>query len=553
MRSRLGSTLVLTALVTGVPVIPCLAQQEGEIETPIRLSLSDVVKRALEENLDIRAASLEPASAAEDVTIADSTFDPDFAVNLTNTESRDEPTSAFSPTSQSFRSLRAEWNDPSRSGGGFTAALEQSETISDFPPGAEEAFALVPKNIVTAFSVGYSQPLLRNFGLSVNRTQVEQATNNLRISEAQLREAVNELVDNAESSYWELVGARRQFEVSRESLRLAQDFLEQTRIKVDVGTLPPIEITTAEAEVASREEGVIVAENGVRSAEDTLRALLRFEEDSLDWLREIEPVDEPRFEETEIDLQEAIVRADARRATVIEARLALQNAELAERFQRDQMRPDLTLNGNFRVSGNSFEYVPALFFSENTLLFDDIDGDGELEFLYDRGDEAIVEQTIGVTVEREEKGRGGSIVELFDSDNTDLTLSLNLNIPVRNRRAKAEHARSRIAVEQARLRVESARQAVRVEVREAVRAVETAARRVQSARVNVSLQRRKLDAEEKRYENGLSTAFQVLEFQQDVQEAESREIDAVIDYNQALSGLARVQGILFEERRAPFS
>lgn len=103
-------------------------------------------------------------------------------------------------------------------------------------------------------------------------------------------------------------------------------------------------------------------------------------------------------------------------------------------------------------------------------------------------------------------------------------------------------------MEQNKLRFESVRQQVRVEVRQSIRELETAAQRVDSARANVVLQRKKVEAEQKRYENGLSIAFKVLEFQNDLRDAESNEINAIVDFNKALSALARAKATLLEER-----
>ncbi|MDH3283402.1 MAG: TolC family protein [Acidobacteriota bacterium] len=538
----LGRILLMTALV-GIAGTAAALGQAGEDGT-IRLSLADAVARALERNLDIAVARLDPVSAREDVTVADSVFDSDLTFNVSNTDTTSEPTSIFSVQSQTSRLASAEFTDPSRGGGALNASFSHSQTEATFPPGAEGFFRLIPENFTTSVSLSYRQPLLRNFGLSINKTQVEQARNNLAISEHQFQDRINQLVQDVESAYWDLVGALRQLEVSRESLSLAEDFLDQTKVKVDVGTLPPIEITTAEAEVASREEDVIVTENSVGDAEDRLRALLRFAESSPDWFRPILPSDDPGFQQVDVDLEGAIEKALERRSIVLEAALALTNAELTERFQRNQRKPDLSLSSTFSVTGNSFETVPVASIAPGGTVFFDENG-----FLYQQGDPRLTApDSISVTLEQELLGRGASFSELVDSDNTDFTVAMNLTIPIKNRRAKAEHARSKIAIEQARLRLDSARQTVRVEVRQSVREVETTARRVASARVNVELQRRKLDAEEKRYENGLSTAFQVLEFQNDLQQAGSREIAAIIDYNKALARLARVQGILIGER-----
>ncbi|MDQ7087643.1 MAG: TolC family protein [Acidobacteriota bacterium] len=172
----------------------------------------------------------------------------------------------------------------------------------------------MPTRADASFTLQFTQPLLRNYGLSINRTQIEQAKNTLRITEAQFRDRVMEVIEAVEAAYWDLVGARRQQAVAERSMKLAEDFLRQTKVKVEVGTLPPIEITTAEAEVAGRDEALIVAENEVRDAEDNLRALMRVPSTSADWDRPIFPTDQPPFYPVELDEDLAIEQALARRA-----------------------------------------------------------------------------------------------------------------------------------------------------------------------------------------------------------------------------------------------
>ncbi|RMG43558.1 MAG: TolC family protein [Acidobacteria bacterium] len=493
------------------------AQAEVGTEGPWRLSLADAVQMALENNLDLAVGRIEPERARESVVIAQSAFDPSFSAGVTWNEQQQEPRSSVSPESQTVKAVTLTYTDPLSTGGQWSAQLSHGEFSQTFPVIGNVQIPAVPSSFSTSLTLSMQHSLLRNLGLSVNKTSIEQARNSLKISEEQFRDLVIRTVQQVENAYWDLVGTRKQLEVAQSSLDLAKDFLEQTKIRVEVGTLPPIDITQAKAEVASRVQDVIAAENRVRDAEDVLRALLRVPEDSENWQREILPTDEPGFSPAPVDAEAAIRTALDRRFEVIQARLALRNEELGERFYRNQLKPDLRINGDYTVTGNNFEFVPRI-----------IDGN--------------------VVVVTEVGGRSDSFSELQDFDNTNWTVSLNFVLPVGNRRARADHARARMAVEQARLRLEAARQQIRVEVRQAVRSVETAARQVQAARANLELQREKLEAEQKRYENGLSTAYQVLQFQNDLRVAESQEIAAIIDYNKALTDLERAQATLLEAR-----
>src|SRR5207245_5881131 len=129
---------------------------------------------------------------------------------------------------------------------------------------------------------------------------------------------------------------------------------------------------------------------------------------------------------------------------------------------------------------------------------------------------------------------------------TDWSLLFSVNAPLGNRLADANFAAAEYQVAQSRYRLETLEQAARVEVRNAVRTVETNLKRVKAAQVNTRLQREKLDAEQKKFNNGMSTSFQVLSFQNDLASAESRENQAIVDYNKSLVELERVKGTLLE-------
>ncbi len=509
-KTSLRPSAVLAFLLAGLLVLTPWVGAADE-RGGVTLSLADAVALAIERNLDIAIARIDPASVKHGVTIADSAFDHSFEGSVSYDELQQDPNSRFSTTDRSTKSASGAYIDPLRTGGNWRAELGYQENDSTF---ATDEFGQVGFDVGAALTLSVSQPLLRNYGISINRTSVDQAMNDHAISELQFHDRVMQVVEDVERAYWTLVGQRRELEVAQESLNLAEDFLRQTKIKVDVGTLPPIEITTAEAELASRQEAVIVREATVRNAEDNLRALLRVPPESPEWERALLPANRPSFEKVAVDVETAIATAVAKRSSMGEAKIRLQNAELSERYRRNQTKWDLTLSARLRSTGNNFESVPL-----------------------PGGDFTQVQGS-----------RTDSFSEIIDLDNTNWNVSAVLGIPLGNRRAKAEHARARLAVDQASLNIDAAEQTLRVEVRQAAREVTTSAKRVESARANVVLQKKKMEAEQKRYENGLSTSFRVLEFQRDFLEAQSREISAVIDHTVALAHLARVKGTLLEER-----
>src|SRR5206468_5389345 len=131
------------------------------------------------------------------------------------------------------------------------------------------------------------------------------AHNSLGIDEARFRQTVLDTLSAAEKAYWELNFAIMDLKTQQAALKLAQDFLEENRIKVRVGTLAPIEITQAEAGVADREETVITGENLVKTAEDALRQVMNVPRDSPIWSQSITPSDQPPLNEVVVNAEEA--------------------------------------------------------------------------------------------------------------------------------------------------------------------------------------------------------------------------------------------------------
>ena len=351
--------------------------------------------------------------------------------------------------------------------------------------------------------------------------EIEIAKIGVSSSNETFRATVIQTISDVERAYWDLSAAIYNYQVQKESLKLAQDLLDLNRKKVEVGTLAPIQITEAEASVASREQGVIVAGAEIRAAEDNLRLIMNIAPDAPDWEMALVPADPAVFEPQPIDRESMIQTALERRPEVATAQNSVRSADLQHRLTENLKKPTLNGIASYRTAGDNTDY---------SLI--DANGDGIPD----------LSQNI------REGYWGTSADELFKTVNHDWALGVNFSIPIGNREAKAGEARARIALEQNEMALESVKRKITVEVRNTVLAVETAAKAVTAARVNVRLQEKKLEAEQKRYDNGMSTSFQVLTFQTDLTNARSQLITAMSAYQKSLVNLAAVIGTLPEQR-----
>ena len=487
------------SLTAGCLLVPATtrAQEEDRVD----LSLNQCLKMALENNLELVSARYAPQIADTDVTAQRAAFDIGLEASFTHRERQQgttQPTvtSGSETDSESFGIQQDLRYGANYSASFFTQKRDESGGFT------------LPSSIFSSFQLNFTQPILRGFGTSVATEQLVLARNNAALSRHDLMTTAELITEQVEGAYWDVVAERESLRIERLSLKRAQELLDQNRRKVEVGSLAPIEITQAEAGVASQEEKVIVAETVLLDAEDELRRLLGVPAGDPMWNKSIFNLDAAQFQTREVDLDQAIATALRERSELHSGRQTLRNRELSEKVARRQLRNQLDFNVQYSPQGLS---PTASSMSLNADFGDSLD-------------------------------------VIFDGDEFDWQASLTYRATFSNRAAKATFARSTLSREQSEVDLADQEQTIRVEVRRAVRGVESGIKRVEAAHSNVVLQRRKLDAEQKKYENGMSTSFEVLTFQSDLATAELAEVRARLDYIKSLASLERVKGTLLASR-----
>lgn len=523
---------------TGSAVNDTTAQMEEPEPGAIGLSLSDAIDMALEGNLDIRVAKINPELGRQDEIAARGFFDPVAFADFSRSKQNQEPTNFLGTSSSQFDNYVTGVSEEFITGG--SASLNFNNSRSDLQ-------ALFPINFNPSYSSSltfrFNQPLLRGFGRKVATSRIVIARNNVESSEYDFRNTVMQTVREATDGYWNLAAAIAARRVARESLGLANQLLDLNRAKVEVGTLAPIEITQAEAGVASRQEAVIVSENAVRTAEDALRRVLNVPKSSNLWINPINPTDKPEFQVVEPQIEEEVATALANRPDLEQERIRLRNLELQAAVDRNGVLPQLDLYGTYGLSGTAGDQ-----------RFQKLDQDGDGIPDCDTRDPACS----GVPVDRNGDGKADVVFvpqsisdawdQVFNADLVSWSAGLTFSIPIGNRPARAQATRSRLQVDQAKLVLENLERTVEIDVRNASRDVRTNVQRVQAAQSNLELQKKKLEAEQKRFQYGMTTSFQVLEFQTDLTDAEASLIRAVLDYKKSLVALAEKTGVLLEKQ-----
>ncbi len=497
---------IVAALALGLPLTTVWAQ-EPEARPTLELGLDDAVERALKNNTDLAVEKFRPESSAQDVRSAEGAYDP-FLSGRIDKNSRTDPARSAFTGGQKVENDGWTWNFGAsqllKTGGIFDVAFNNSKATTD------SVFTTFNPSYDSSLNLSLSQPLLKNLKIDSARAQLRVSKNNQAVSDVQFRQTVINTISNVKKAYYDIIAAIDNLAAQRKSLTLAQKLLGENQIKVRIGTLAPLDVVQAESEVASREEGVIVAEALLASVEDTLKAAIFPANDPATWALRIVPTDRPTAEKEEINLEAATKKALQERTDINVVRKNLESDDIAIQFARSQLLPALNLQAAYGSVG--------------------IGGTG-----------LVRDGFGGPVVETVPGGYSDALSGVFGTDFPTWTLGVNLSYPLFNRQAKASAARARISKDQALASLNRLEMQIAQEVRTSGRDVQSNFKRVESTRAARVLQERRLDAEEKKFAAGMSTNFLVTQAQRDLADASVSEIRAGLDYRKSLIEFERVQ------------
>jgi outer membrane protein TolC len=366
------------------------------------------------------------------------------------------------------------------------------------------------------------QPLMQGFGMAVNSRTIRVANNNREVSDLAFKQQVIETVTRVQSLYWDLVSFRNDVESQQEGLRLAQKLYEDNKRRVEVGTLAPIEIVRAEAEVAAREQDLTLAETRVQLQETLIKNAISKNGLASPSLMEAEIVPTDRIEIPQIEeiqpVQDLMTMALQARPETTQSRIQMQNRDINLQAVRNGMLPTIDLVGDVTNNGLA----------------------GALSPLADPGT-VLPPFFLG--------GLGTSMGQVFRRNFPDYSVRAELRIPLKNRQAQADMAATLIEKRQAEIRLLQQENSIRSEVQNALIGLQQSRARFQAAQKARVLQERTLDAEQKKFNLGASTIFLVVQAQRDLALARSLEITSQNNYVKAKVELDRAVGRTLEENR----
>jgi outer membrane protein TolC len=483
------------------------------VQTPgsgpqVDLTLDDAIARALERNLDLVVQRLNPL--VFDLSLAQQLafYRPTVNANISNS-SRTNPASTQLDGGAAVVSDTVTVNGGldqavQRGGGNYTVNWNNNRSSST------NAFTSFNPSYRASLQASYTQPLLRGFKIDTTRQQIRVTRINRDIADIDLRQTITNTVSSVRNAYWDLLYATGTLAVQQQALDLAEELIRDNEARVEIGTLAPIDVVQARSEAAARRQSLAQAEQVLATAELALKQLIVSGTGDGYWSSTLNPVDQPTIEVAPIDLAAAIRTALADRTDLARSRRQLDINNVNLSAMRNNTLPSLDLTGTYQLQG--------------------------------QGGTRFLRSGLGGSVTTEIPGGiADAFNQLFDADFPVWTVQANLSYPLGQSAADAALARAQMQTRQVTAQLEQLQLQVATEVTNAVVQIEAIERRIEAAIAARELAQQQLDAEQSRFDAGLTTNFFVVQAQRDLSTAQDTELRAILDQQKALVELDRVQ------------
>jgi outer membrane protein len=394
--------------------------------------------------------------------------------------------------------------------------------------------SLLTPEVNSSFQFRITQNLLQGFGSLPNLRFIRIARNNREISDVAFRLQIITTVDQIEDMYWDLVYAYENVRVQQEALTYAQKALNDTKQQAQVGTVPPIQVVSAQSTVSTDEQNLILAQNNLELEKLLMKnAVSRSVEDPMLAEADVIPTSTMQIpqEEAPIPTQDLINQALDQRAELVESRIDLNSRDLSSKAVRNALLPTLDAYAYYGGSGLGGNINPAV---------PSCTSDPSAKNCYTPGENPPPFQT-ATTV-----GYGGTLNQLVNSTAPDKGIGLSLSIPLRNREAQANQVRAELEYRQAQVRLHQLENQVRIEVRNAQFDVKQNRASVQAAQYAVDFARQTLDADQQKLKVGLTTTTAILQDASILTTNESNLVSAKAAYEKSRVELDRATGLLLD-------
>jgi outer membrane protein TolC len=474
--------------------------------------LRDCIDLALSRNLALRIEHLTVEMAGDELSSAYGAYSPNFSFDATHSYESDlgsfdeKKFNPYFPAEITTDKLGTDLSGkvPFGFSYDFGGAVRKNAAITDFSSDPEYLNDFLggirsTNDHDAAVGLNMRQHLLKDFWIDSDREVLLARRTDLKISQQVLRFQIMTTLLAVELSYYDLIAAREEIHVQEKALELRRQFVTETQRRIQVGDLPPLEDAQAETQLQNTLTRLAAARETFSASQNHLIGLLT--DDFKSWADEdLQPTDVLQ------SLPAAVNRADSfqfalnNRPDLVEARLAVEKSGAMVKFRLNQIFPNLDLVGGYGGLG-----------SEN----------------YSGGD---------------------ALNDAFSFRNPEYTYGMVVSFPLDNASARGDYRASKAAKQIAELQLKKAEQDVLLQVADFVSSVGFRFSQVTSTHQARTYAEAALDAEMKKFQNGFSTSFVVLQFQETLTAARTAEIRAQVDYNKALAQLAFADGTILERR-----
>ena len=526
----------------GVPTSPALAvpipvTRDEQVE---QATLKQVIGLALENNPGIAAQRLEPTRQEQGILQAQGqTFDPILSGQVNYGRSIVPNASVLGGSLTSVTDDRyANFHLFKMFRTGTQLTLDSLNDRLD----VNSRFNQLRPQYKPALDFSLVQPLLQNFGWDFTYLVVHVAEQTADAAVWQYEANVANFVEQVIEAYWGVVGARENVQVQRDSLTLAERTVEENRARVRVGLLPPVSVLEAQADAASRQSDLIAAENTLAVARQTLAQLVYYRPADTFVPRTLDPSESAEPEDVNVNLDETLGVALAARPEIEASARGIQIQQLNEKIAGNALLPSVNLVGSYGVNGLSGTNRPAVFGSVTTFSLTPIPGGNCISLAPNQG---FLCNVPGVARPSPFAGtKADAYDRLVSNDFNSYSVGVQLQVPLSNAFAEGQYTASRIARSQAELNHRELLSNVTLEVRRAVADLVSSQQRIGTTRVARELAEENLRNQQKRHEVGMATTKDLLDFQSRLTAARGAEVQAKVDYSDAVARWRRAEGRL---------
>jgi outer membrane protein TolC len=493
---------------TGQPPIAAPVAAPDQAGPTMNLTEQEAVARATDRNLTLISERITPQTWDFTMAATRANYQPNLTSTVSNNSQVRLTTDIFSGGSKVTTDTQS-WaagltQNVWWGGGNYSVNWSNSRAATD------SRSSTFNPSFNTGLQARFTQPLLRNFKIDNTRAQILTNEISQDISELNLSASEVSVLAQVRNAYWELVYARQAVEAAQQSLELATKLVGDNRARVEIGTMAPIDVVQAQAEEANRRQQLVTAQATLRNNELALKRLIVSGTDDEMWRATIVPVDHPTVTAQPLDLEAAVSNALSSRTDLAITKKNLESTDITLRSLHNQTLPDLNLIGQYNLTGQGGTSIDR----------DRLTGD-------------ILQTFPG--------GYGDALRAITGLDAPQWNIQLQFAYPIGTSAQEANAARQRLLRQQTESSLKETELQIATEVTAAALAVRNSLEALQAATVSRELSEQQLQAEQSKFDVGMSTNFQVVQAQRDLNDARNSELRQQLNYQRALVDFQRVQ------------